>query len=160
MRGSLAAERGGTALRVRRRLARRLPEPELSAACKPAWKRLNSCRMSRSATQFVHGRIVPGDKVEVLSSEEGFSDAWATATVISKSSAGYLVEYNKFVDGDGKNLKEKVRSNSPRDAAGHASYRPLAPRVAGILHAQREYLGPPAWRSPGGAIFRLGASQI
>ena len=51
----------------------------------------------------------PNDKCEVLSSEEGFSDAWATATCISFNKGSWLVEYSKFVDSDGKNLRERVR---------------------------------------------------
>lgn len=50
-----------------------------------------------------------GDKVEVLSSEDGFSDAWATATLASQSKGDWLVEYSKFVDADGKLLREKVK---------------------------------------------------
>ena len=50
-----------------------------------------------------------GDKVEVLSSEEGFSDAWATATVVGNIKGSWLVEYSKFVDADAKPLREKVR---------------------------------------------------
>ena len=86
----------------------------------------NLSRMSRGNTSFVHGRYLAGDKVEVLSSEEGFSDAWATATVVSKSAAGYLVEYSKFVDGDGKPLREKVRIFSRRRRA--TSTRPCHAR--------------------------------
>lgn len=56
------------------------------------------------------GSFAPGEKVEVLSEEEGFSSAWATGTVVSRSQGGlWLVEYSKFVDGDGKALREKVR---------------------------------------------------
>ena len=62
------------------------------------------------------GVFASGDRVEVLSSEEGFSDAWATATTISRSKgSNWLVEYNKFVDGDGKCLRELARtSENPR----------------------------------------------
>ena len=56
------------------------------------------------------GTIGSGDRVEVLSSEVGFSDAWATAVCISHIKGSWLVEYSKFVDGDGKNLREKARS--------------------------------------------------
>eukprot|EP00962_Isochrysis_galbana_P059015 scaffold32381_cov107-Isochrysis_galbana.AAC.4 len=40
---------------------------------------------------------------------QGFSDAWATATVISAGKDGCFVEYSKFVDANGKNLRERVR---------------------------------------------------
>ena len=59
------------------------------------------------------GIFASGDRVEVLSSEEGFSDAWATATAISQSKGSWLVEYNKFVDSDGKSLREKARAKPP-----------------------------------------------
>ena len=62
------------------------------------------------------GSIGSGDRVEVLSSEEGFSDAWATAVAVSQSKGGWLVEYTKFVDADGKQLREKVRA-PPRQPA-------------------------------------------
>ena len=39
---------------------------------------------------------------------QGFSDAWATATVVSAGKDGCYVEYSKFVDGSGKQLREKV----------------------------------------------------
>ena len=65
-------------------------------------------KSSRNAPS--HGTFAPGEKVEVLSEEEGFSSAWATGTVISHSKGGgFLVEYSKFVDADGKALREKVR---------------------------------------------------
>ena len=54
------------------------------------------------------GSYNPGDKVEVLSTEEGFSDAWATATLINQAKGSWLIEYSKFVDADGKLLREKV----------------------------------------------------
>lgn len=68
--------------------------------------------MSRSSAGplATRGCYTLGDKVEVLSSEEGFSDAWATATVVGQSKAGWQVEYNKFVDSDGKSLREKARA--------------------------------------------------
>ena len=51
-----------------------------------------------------------GDRVEVLSEEEGFSSAWAAGTLVSLLKGGlWLVEYSKFIDGDGKALREKVR---------------------------------------------------
>lgn len=60
------------------------------------------------------GSFSGGDKVEVLSSEEGFSDAWATATCVGQAKGNnWLVEYSKFVDGDGKLLREKVRHRPP-----------------------------------------------
>ena len=55
------------------------------------------------------GVFSAGDRVEVLSSEEGFSDAWAAANVISQHKGGLTVEYSKFVDADGTLLREKVR---------------------------------------------------
>ena len=67
------------------------------------------------------GRISDGDKVEVLSSEDGFSDAWATAVVVGPSKGGWLVEYSKFVDGDGKLLREKVRMRAVRFKAPQAA---------------------------------------
>eukprot|EP00965_Chrysotila_dentata_P260847 6214053-Pleurochrysis_carterae.AAC.8 len=49
------------------------------------------------------------DRVEVLSREEGFVDAWATASIVSATKEGrWLVEYAKFVDANGKLLREKV----------------------------------------------------
>ena len=54
------------------------------------------------------GKFAVEDKVEVLSSEEGFSDAWALATVSGISKQGVLVEYSKFVDEDGRAIREKV----------------------------------------------------
>lgn len=65
---------------------------------------------SRGRSGATDGRFMEGDKVEVLSSEEGFSDAWATAVVVSPCKGGWLVEYSKFIDADGKQLREKVRS--------------------------------------------------
>ena len=56
-------------------------------------------------------KFASGDKVEVLSSEEGFSDAWATATIVKAEKGLWLVEYSKFVDGDGKALRETVRAS-------------------------------------------------
>lgn len=55
------------------------------------------------------GKFCENDRVEVLSSEDGFSDAWATATVLGPCKGGWLVEYSKFIDSDGKQLREKVR---------------------------------------------------
>ena len=64
----------------------------------------------REKDRSVQGSISSGDRVEVLSSEEGFSDAWATATCVGRCPNGaWQVEYAKFVDADGKALKEKVR---------------------------------------------------
>jgi hypothetical protein len=57
------------------------------------------------------GKFAENDRVEVLSSEDGFSDAWATATVIGPCKGGWQVEYSKFVDGDGKQLREKVHTS-------------------------------------------------
>ena len=54
------------------------------------------------------GVFSTGDRVEVLSSEDGFSDAWATAVCVSQSKGSWLVEYSKFVDADGKSLREKA----------------------------------------------------
>ena len=56
-------------------------------------------------------KFASGDKVEVLSSEEGFSDAWATAPIVKAEKGLWLVEYSKFVDGDGKALRETVRAS-------------------------------------------------
>ena len=56
------------------------------------------------------GTLATGDRIEVLSSEEGFSDAWATATCVSLSKGEWLVEYAKFVDADNKPLREKARA--------------------------------------------------
>lgn len=56
------------------------------------------------------GSFGSGDRVEVLSSEEGFSDAWATAVCVSQSKGDWQVEYSKFVDADGKQLREKARA--------------------------------------------------
>jgi len=42
-------------------------------------------------------------------SSQGFSDAWAQGTVISAGKDGCFVEYSKFVDANGKSLREKVR---------------------------------------------------
>ena len=87
------------------------------------------------------GVFSPGERVEVLSSEEGFSDAWATATVVSQSKGALLVEYSKFVDGDGKQLREKVRwlfsHNSPSAALPgravcRASSNPLAAQMPAV----------------------------
>ena len=51
------------------------------------------------------------DKVEVLSSEEGFAEAWAHAVIVSHYKGGEVVEYSKFVSSEtGRNLKEKVRA--------------------------------------------------
>ena len=73
-----------------------------------------------------------GDKVEVLSSEEGFSDAWATATVVSQQKNGWLVEYSKFVDGNGQLLREKARQPPPPPpSACLALPAALAPRRPG-----------------------------
>ena len=63
----------------------------------------------RGRSNAADGRFGEGDKVEVLSSEEGFSDAWASANVVGPCKGGWLVEYTKFVDGDGQQLREKVR---------------------------------------------------
>ena len=66
----------------------------------------------REKDRSVQGSISSGDRVEVLSSEEGFSDAWATATCVGRCPNGaWQVEYAKFVDADGKALKEKVSSD-------------------------------------------------
>ena len=54
------------------------------------------------------GKFSVDDKVEVLSSEEGFSDAWALATVIGIAKGRVLVEYSKFVDEAGGAIREKV----------------------------------------------------
>ncbi|KAL1518880.1 hypothetical protein AB1Y20_003157 [Prymnesium parvum] len=63
---------------------------------------------NRGRAPYADGRFSEGDKVEVLSTEEGFSNAWATAILVSPCKGGWLVEYSRFVDGDGKQLREKV----------------------------------------------------
>ena len=89
------------------------------------------------------GKFSTDDKVEVLSSEEGFSDAWAAATVIAPTKAhgavvtnSLVVEYNKFVDETGSAMREKVPIHRLRHV-------PLFPtsfnvnvglRVEGYLH--------------------------
>ena len=82
------------------------------------------------------GKFAVEDKVEVLSSEEGFSDAWALATVSGISKQGVLVEYSKFVDEDGRAIREKV----PQHRLRHVPLFPasfnvnLGLRVEGYLH--------------------------
>ena len=89
------------------------------------------------------GKFSTDDKVEVLSSEEGFSDAWAAATVIAPTKAhgavvtnSLVVEYSKFVDETGSAMREKVPIHRLRHV-------PLFPtsfnvnvglRVEGYLH--------------------------
>ena len=72
-------------------------------------------------------KFTTGDKVEVLSSEEGFSDAWATATIVAHAKGSWLVEYNKFVDGDGKSLREKVRAlpNGPFPSSSNQHWQAM-----------------------------------
>ena len=72
------------------------------------------------------GVFASGDKVEVLSSEDGFSDAWATATVVSQKKGMMEVEYSKFVDSDGKQLREKVRATLGAQAGEETRSRPAA----------------------------------
>ena len=81
-----------------------------------------------SSGRAVHGNFSAGDKVEVLSSEEGFSDAWAQATVAGQCKGGWQVEYSKFVGEDGKLLREKVRPCRPmlRSGGGLLAHRPRA----------------------------------
>ena len=58
-----------------------------------------------------HLKFSVDDKVEVLSSEEGFAEAWAHAVIVSHYKGGEVVEYSKFVSSEtGRNLKEKVRA--------------------------------------------------
>ena len=79
------------------------------------------------------------DKVEVHSSEEGFSDAWATAIVVGEDNKGkgqWLVEYTKFVNADGSALREKVMPDRLR----HVPQFPITfnpgpgLRIEGYLH--------------------------
>ena len=60
------------------------------------------------------GKFSVDDKVEVLSSEEGFSDAWALATVVGIAKGRVLVEYGKFVDDAGGAIREKILQHRMR----------------------------------------------
>ena len=60
------------------------------------------------------GKFSVDDKVEVLSSEEGFSDAWALATVVGIAKGRVLVEYSKFVDDAGGAIREKILQHRMR----------------------------------------------
>jgi len=66
---------------------------------------------SSSADHQAGPQFTVAERVEVLSSEDGFSDAWASATIVSVGArgSGWNVEYVRFVDADGVKLKEKVR---------------------------------------------------
>lgn len=77
-----------------------------------------------------------GDRVEVLSSEEGFSDAWATAMIVGHSKGSFSVEYAKFVDVHGKLLREKVDGSQMRHVPLFPTTFNPSPglRVEGYLH--------------------------
>ena len=70
-----------------------------------------------------HLKFSVDDKVEVLSSEEGFAEAWAHAVIVSHYKGGEVVEYSKFVSSEtGRNLKEKVRALN-QSCSGHRRLR-------------------------------------
>ena len=101
-----------------------------------------SSRGDKESTSRDLHKFSVDDKVEVLSSEEGFAEAWAHAVIVSHYKGGEVVEYSKFVSSEtGRNLKEKVRALEPvmlwpppppqRAQSGHhhADRRPPAPQV-------------------------------
>lgn len=64
----------------------------------------------------------PGDQVEASSSEEGFEDAWFSATFLEKTTAGkYLIEYQKLRNDDDTGLL--------REEVDEAHLRPTPPEV-------------------------------
>ena len=93
------------------------------------------------------GKFATDDKVEVLSSEEGFSDAWAAASVVSTSKTGVLVEYTKFVDEEMKNtvagkdaskLEKKLSAAVANLEAAHAKLLEVQKQKAAVEKAKAD----------------------
>ena len=81
-----------------------------------------SSRGEKESTSRLLHKFSVDDKVEVLSSEEGFAEAWAHAVIVSHYKGGEVVEYSKFVSSEtGRNLKEKVRASTSHALATAAS---------------------------------------
>ena len=84
---------------------------ETEAASAPATVKKLGGEKESTSREPRHLKFSVDDKVEVLSSEEGFAEAWAHAVIVSHYKGGEVVEYSKFVSSEtGRNLKEKVRA--------------------------------------------------
>ena len=92
--------------------------------------------VERAPGSLPQGSFSIGDHVEVLSSDAGFSDAWAAATVVALNKDGFMVEYSKFVDGAGNKLREKVPLKRMRAVPLFQATLNPSPglRVEGYLH--------------------------
>ena len=92
--------------------------------------------VERAPGSLPQGSFSIGDHVEVLSSDAGFSDAWAAATVVALNKDGFMVEYSKFVDGAGNKLREKVPPKRMRAVPLFQATLNPSPglRVEGYLH--------------------------